>query len=217
LSEPTDHIIGGWYVELGDGWHEHQSSVRRLCVTVEKSTQVLNQEGILRPQNVQFRNWLEEGPREFRNAGLADIFIEVGRPPQGEWLYRNITEIAQRADHPDAIPEIIVHGTTDVIVSGAVQHHHDACELTVVYDGAAITAMVTTYSTVWLPNDLSGKPQGELLAENAVRLTRTLRRLSEVFGAEVQPMEPSRYAVSTPDGLDNHRDIRGNVVAIAIR
>jgi hypothetical protein len=217
LTEPTDHIIGGWYVELVDGWHEHQSPVRRLCLVAHTAARVLNEQGVVRAQHVRLRNWLEEWPTEFQNTGAVDSIFEISPPLNAEWLEQTITELARSSGHPKAIPEIVVNGTTDVIVSGAVQQHRDACELTVVYDGAAITAMILTYSTVWLPNDLSGQPQQETLVGNAARLTRTLRRLGEVFQTDVHPMGPSRYAVSTPDGLDNHRDLRGNVVAVSIR
>ncbi|MFD7908814.1 hypothetical protein ACFV4G_42090 [Kitasatospora sp. NPDC059747] len=69
---------------------------------------------------------------------------------------------------------------------------------------------LTTFSDAWLPLDLRGRAQESVFAVNAPRLAAALAEISEALDLEIDPDDPTRLAVPTESGIENHfRDDAG--------
>ncbi|MBD0688894.1 hypothetical protein [Streptomyces sp. CBMA123] len=60
---------------------------------------------------------------------------------------------------------------------------------------------LVTYSDAWLPFDLRGRAQPAVHAANAPRLAAVLAGLTEAFGREPDPAEPTPFATPTRTGV----------------
>ncbi|MFE1431883.1 hypothetical protein ACFW5G_05710 [Streptomyces griseoaurantiacus] len=72
-----------------------------------------------------------------------------------------------------------------------------------------VSVDLTTFTDVWLPFDLKGRPQPEVHAANGPRLAAALRELAEVLGSETDPDDPTYFARPTEDGAENFLDAEG--------
>ncbi|MGV9678171.1 hypothetical protein ACWDSJ_23075 [Nocardia sp. NPDC003482] len=77
--------------------------------------------------------------------------------------------------------------------------------------GAELQARLYVFSDAWLEFDLKGMPQPSIFAANAPRLRGVLEKFSEFLQVEVYPNDPTLFAVPTQVGVDNHRQLSGQV------
>ncbi|MCF3180792.1 hypothetical protein IPZ70_12740 [Streptomyces polychromogenes] len=70
-----------------------------------------------------------------------------------------------------------------------------------VWGEGAVLLVLSTYADAWLTQDLRERPQPEVAAENAPRLTAALKRISESTGAEIDPGDATRHARPTVEGF----------------
>lgn len=73
---------------------------------------------------------------------------------------------------------------------------------------------LATHTDVWLAHDLMGRPQPEIHAANAPRLSALLRELSEVLGSETDPDDPTCFARPTGTGAENFFDEDGRAADV---
>lgn len=66
-----------------------------------------------------------------------------------------------------------------------------------------------TYTDVWLPYDLKGRPQPQVFEVNGPRLSAVLNELSKGLESETDPDDPTCFAKPTPTGAENHFDADG--------
>lgn len=66
-----------------------------------------------------------------------------------------------------------------------------------------VTVDLVTYTDVWLPYDLKGRPQPEAHRANGARLSAVLRELAEVLGSDTDPDDPTYFARPTATGAEN--------------
>jgi hypothetical protein len=104
--------------------------------------------------------------------------------------------------HPDAVPEIVVTGVTRLVGRDNEIEDQDAIVLRTVYEGIGLTLFLATYTDVWLTHDIAGNPQQDVHCQNYPRLRYALERLSEALCTEVQPSDPTKYAIPSRVGLD---------------
>jgi len=199
---------GGWHYELNPAQgREHLPEVTAI------SAQILGESELLLPRRLVLSNWIRPMGETFEPGGAGAVEIPVGPALSAAEIARAIT----RADTGDeqAIPGIGVRGDTIVVEPGSQPRvEADLLTLDAVYDGVGITVHLTTYGTMWLAFDLAGRPQEALAAGNAPRLAHALHRLAVRLDAEVHPGAPTRYAVPTPHGLDNHRYVDGEIASV---
>jgi len=72
-----------------------------------------------------------------------------------------------------------------------------------------VTVDLVTYTDVWLPCDLKGRPQPEVYGANGPRLSAVLHDLSSALGEEADPDDPTHFAKPTPTGAENYFDADG--------
>ncbi|MGO4463700.1 hypothetical protein AB4039_41545 [Streptomyces sp. M-16] len=61
--------------------------------------------------------------------------------------------------------------------------------------------VLSTYADAWLTQDLRERPQPEVAAENAPRLSAALKRISELTESEIDPGDPTKHARPTVEGF----------------
>ena len=66
-----------------------------------------------------------------------------------------------------------------------------------------VSVDLTTFTDIWLPFDLRGRPQPEVYAANGPRLAAVLHELAEVLDSETDPDDPTYFAKPTEDGAEN--------------
>jgi hypothetical protein len=69
---------------------------------------------------------------------------------------------------------------------------------------------LATRTDFWLPYDLKGRPQPEVHAANAPRLSAALRDLSEALDSDTDPDDPTYFAAPNETGAENFFDGDGN-------
>ncbi|MFF8929145.1 hypothetical protein ACF1AO_17935 [Streptomyces longwoodensis] len=69
---------------------------------------------------------------------------------------------------------------------------------------------LATRTDFWLPYDLKGRPQAEIHAANAPRLSAALRDLSEALDSDTDPDDPTYFAKPNETGAENFFDENGN-------
>ncbi|MFI5676378.1 hypothetical protein [Streptomyces cellulosae] len=67
-----------------------------------------------------------------------------------------------------------------------------------------VSVELVTYSDVWLPYDLAGRPQPAVFAENAPRLSAVLRDFSEILDSETDPDDPTYFGKPNETGVENY-------------
>ena len=205
-------MLGGWYLELPVEWHEDESPVKRVSLAAASATSILADEGLLLPQQVRFRGWIEESADATLSAGLEEFTLAVPSADAAQFEYAAV-DFATRSGRPTAIPELVVEGVTEVLSADGVSIRiSGACKLSSTYEGGGITIFLATYSDVWLPYDLAGRPQPELAKLNAPRLAKALSRLSVELDCPLEPAGQTKYAIPVRNGLQNLRDVDGELV-----
>jgi hypothetical protein len=187
-----------------------------LAWAAATAVNVLDEAGLLHPRALRIQHWLKLADASPERSDVSPMTIELSAPLNpveiSNLLRAHSTAAGNTAAFPHSIEvdgpgEIVGAGSSATSASGYIFGLH------VLYDGVAATVSVDTYSDVWLPYSLKGEPQPELAAANAPRLAAALERLAEKLGTQVDPGEPTKYAEPVADGLSNHRDEDGAVIA----
>ncbi|MFD4341622.1 hypothetical protein ACFWPP_31125 [Streptomyces anulatus] len=144
-------------------------------------------------------------------AGRANSYLFQGKlepdakTPASEIAHQLATEV-EAAQNPGEIGAVY----TDIKISGEVftgDHVTHENGLFLIGSSAVLDYVSTelvTFSDVWMPYDLKGRPQHATHAANAPRLSAALRDLSEVLHSEIDPDEPTSFAKPTEAGVDNY-------------
>jgi hypothetical protein len=204
--------VGSWYLELPGDLGPQADVIAPLAAAVEHSSQLLFKAGMLVGEAMVLRKWIEREGEGFRSAGLLEVTLPMpGGVAHHSTVSGHIHRIAVTSGKPNAIPEVAVTGNTALFDrSGALQHHPGALDLDVMFDGVGISVLLTTYSDAWMARSITGKDQSAIAARNAPRLHQVLQALSRAFETEVVPVEATRYAVPTEEGLENRPDVFGS-------
>ncbi|MCX5376726.1 hypothetical protein [Streptomyces sp. NBC_00091] len=75
-------------------------------------------------------------------------------------------------------------------------------------DGFSVVWLIT-FSDAWMPFDLRGRAQEALFAANRPRLAAALAGLSQAFGMETDPDDPTWFGIATTTGVENHYEHDG--------
>ncbi|MFD8404566.1 hypothetical protein ACFV1G_07765 [Streptomyces anulatus] len=144
-------------------------------------------------------------------AGRANSYLFQGKlepdakTPASEIAHQLAAEV-EAAQNPGEIGAVY----TDIKISGEVftgDHVTHENGLFLIGSSAVLDYVSTelvTFSDVWMPYDLKGRPQHATHAANAPRLSAALRDLSEVLHSEIDPDEPTSFAKPTEAGVDNY-------------
>lgn len=72
-----------------------------------------------------------------------------------------------------------------------------------------VSVDLATRTDFWLPYDLKGRPQPEVHASNAPRLSAALRDLSQALDSDTDPDDPTNFAKPHEAGAENYFDRDG--------
>jgi hypothetical protein len=194
-------IIGQWFLELPTDEMLHNGPLSAAATAVERAVAVLQEAQLLLPLQVKLHRWIEATDKIFEGADVPDLELAVEGSIHASWLECQGSEHSANFDHPTAIPEITVTGSTVILTAGGEHRESGIMALRVNYEGTGITAFLTTYTDVWMMDDSSGRPQADRAALNAPRLRMVLQQLAKHLHSEVEPADPTRFAVPTKDGL----------------
>jgi hypothetical protein len=201
--EGPSSVIGEWFFELPPDEIFATSPLRSAATALELAAGVTMNLEMLTPRRVTFRRWIEASDGMFKNAGLSDLAFDIEPPLSATIVEEQARGFLSVLDRSGAIPEIGVAGETAVSgIGGQDEMRTGVVTLRALYEGVGMTVFLSTFTDVWMDPDIAGRPQLELCRRNAPRLRKTLELVSTVLKAEVQPADPTKYAVPTLTGLE---------------
>lgn len=182
-----------------------------LVVTAAATTaNSLDESGLMHSRTLTVPAWVRLRGGVPSKADVPPLSLTITAPVRSDALSAELRAHAVSSGEPDAVPPYVdIAGPGEI----AENRHGDLMGVSVVYDGLGATVSVHTYSDVWLPYNLFGEAQSEIAAVHSPRLAGALRRLAAELGTQVDPGEPTRYAEPVEDGLVNHRDANGEIIA----
>jgi len=119
-------------------------------------------------------------------------------------------------DWPDVVPiSVDLQGTGMIMDSGVERWMPDVVGLRAYELGFCGNVWVATWCDAWLPYDMHGRPQPELRARNAPRLTQALQRIEALIGFAAIPGD-SKFSEVDGYTLTNRLDIDGDPIEMSI-
>ncbi|MCX9193774.1 hypothetical protein C3Y87_20820 [Carbonactinospora thermoautotrophica] len=200
-------LVGWWMFELEDPVPAGVEGVEYLLGRLSVAAAVLSEASFLVPSKLECRRW-----KAFKLPVVAlplDGVVEPGP------LADQLGAFAAEHGAPEAQPsKLRLSGPGRYFdASGEVHVDDRLCDLEITnYRTHGSILVLSVYSDVWLPYDLTARPQPEVWRRNAPRLEAVLRQLEAAFGVEVEPGEPTKHAEILRYGLDNLRDVRDEVI-----
>ncbi|MEU3513594.1 hypothetical protein ABZ733_38335 [Streptomyces longwoodensis] len=155
------------------------------------------------------------------------VFVhEAGK--KNSYLFRGEIQISATASPAETAREaaLRVHDAMRPVEIGSVYAHIDGPGDVVLGDAyksepglfrlgsSALPGYVgvdlETRTDFWLPYDLKARPQPEVYAANAPRLSAALRDLSQALDSDTDPDDPTNFAKPDETGVENYFDRDGN-------
>ncbi len=205
---PRGSALVGWCVfESETPVPGGAEGVRYLLERLSAAAAVLNEASFLAPSKLECQRW-----RAFKLPAVTlplDGVVEPGP------LADQLRAFADAHGAPEAeLVEMRLSGPGRYFDAAGEVHVDDRlCDLEITNSGSyGSTWIFNVYSDVWLPYDLTARPQPEVWRRNAPRLEAVLRQLEAVFGVEVEPGDPTKHAEVLRYGLDNLRDVDDEVI-----
>jgi hypothetical protein len=209
----TPRVLGSWNFHVENDRLTEGDQLCQMVTATMVAARVVEEAELLYPRRLWCGPWLTLHEGVPTNVGLPDLDLEISSSGLRE-LEAILRRFLVERGMPEAFPHSIwITGPGKVIDPGGHPYTADnLCGLRSLYDGMGVTVSLETYSDVWLPYDLTGRPQLELSTANAPRLAAALARLGEELLSEVDPGEPTKYAQPDDLGLRNHRDVEGEII-----
>lgn len=208
--------IGAWSFHVESGRLADGDELRQSVVATALAATVLDRAGLLHPQTLRCHSWLRlQNDFPVAESMLPELVMEDQIPLQVEEIETVVRQFLVSHGIQDAFPRtVVVLGPGEVAnLTGDTNSLDRMFDLEVLYDGVGVTVSLATYTDIWMPFDLSARPQQEIAEANAPRLASALRKLGAALQTEVDPAEPTKFAEPVDYGLSNHRDVDGEIIS----
>jgi hypothetical protein len=208
--------VGVWYYEFPTSTAAARPELR-MASAAASALSVLSPAALLVPKSIRCERWLTTLDNRPEKAAIPPMTLAT---KDTNWNPADLAvSIRRHLDQHEGASEtypadLEIRGGGYIVSDSDDQvWRNNLCQLNVAYEEGDVIVAVETHSDVWLPFDLEGSPQLALSAANHPRLSAVLRTLASLWGNEPDTGARRKYAVALTYGVENARDVDGEVIA----